>query len=149
MRSRFALPAAVLSFALTGACAERTAVPEKVPIAVKVRSVERASGPGSARYSATIEPATHVDVAFKVGGYIDTIAKAKGVDGKMRLLQEGDHVTRGLELASVRKADYNQRLAEAKAGLAEAIAAREKAQLDFDRAQKLVQSGSPGRLGAS
>src|SRR5262249_24936265 len=54
----------------------------------------------------------------------------------------GDHVTRGLELAAVRKSDYLQRLAEAKAGLAEAIAAREKAQLDFDRAQKLVQSGS-------
>jgi multidrug efflux system membrane fusion protein len=141
MRSAYRISTA-LSALVSSACLQHGALPEKVPIAVKVRSVERAAGAGSTRYSATIEPASHVDVAFKVGGYIDSIQKAKGVDGKLRLLQEGDHVSRGVELASVRKSDYLQRLAEAKAGLAEAIAAREKAQLDFDRAQKLVQSGS-------
>jgi multidrug efflux system membrane fusion protein len=114
----------------------------KVPTAVRVRAVERSAAASSGRYSATINPASRVDVAFKVGGYIQEIGHTRGVDGKMRLLQEGDRVGRGTDLASVRKADYLQKLAEAKAALGEAVAAREQAQLDFERAAKLSGSQS-------
>jgi RND family efflux transporter MFP subunit len=135
----------MVALALGGAalCAcQRIEVSARTPTAVRVRSVERAAAAAAARYSATIEPASRVDVAFRVGGYIESIAKVKGVDGKLRILQEGDRVTKGMELASVRKADYLQRLGEAKAALGEAVAAAEQAQLDFDRSSKLAASQS-------
>jgi RND family efflux transporter MFP subunit len=109
---------------------------------VKVRAVDSASDSSSARYSANFEPATRVDLAFKVGGYVDQIAHVRGVDGKARVLQEGDLVTRGTELASVRKSDYTQKLGEAKAALAEALAARDQAQLDADRAEHLATTNA-------
>jgi multidrug efflux pump subunit AcrA (membrane-fusion protein) len=40
----------------------------KAPIPVHVRPVQDPSDTREARYSGTIEPATRVDVAFKVGG---------------------------------------------------------------------------------
>jgi RND family efflux transporter MFP subunit len=123
-------------------CHKGTEVAAKEPTAVRVRAVERATAAAAARYSATINPAARVDLAFKVGGYVDAVAKVKGVDGKPRALQAGDKVTRGTELASVRKADYAQKLAEARAALAEAGAAREQAQLNYDRAASLLKSGS-------
>jgi multidrug efflux system membrane fusion protein len=141
---------ALLASALIAACATHAAtlagcskgpVPShKSTTAVRVRAVDRAAAPGSARYSANIVPNSRVDVAFKLGGYIRGVAKAKGVDGKGRLLQEGDLVTRGMELARVNEADFAQKLAEAKASLAEITAQNEQAKLDFDRATRL--SGS-------
>jgi len=108
-----------------------------------VRAVERAAASsGSTRYSATINPASRVDVAFKVGGYVQRVGTARGVDGHSRLLQEGDHVSAGQTIAEVRVGDYEQKLAEAKAGLAEATAAREQAQIDFDRASRLSSTES-------
>ena len=89
-------------------CGSRGEPPRKAPTAVRVRSVERAAAAAAARYSASINPASRVDLAFKVGGYIESVARTVGVDGKPRLLQAGDKVTRGMELASVRKADYQQ-----------------------------------------
>lgn len=134
--------AALAAGAGVAGCAGHPPPGEKTLTAVKVRAVERKSAAGAARYSATIEPASHVDVAFKVGGYVESVARTSGVDGRPRLLQEGDRVTRGQVLASVRKSDYVQRLDEARAALAEAVAAQEKAQIDFDRASKLVANGS-------
>jgi RND family efflux transporter MFP subunit len=120
-------------------------VPAKVPTAVRVQSVQRRTAKNATRYSANIEPASRVEVAFKVGGYVQRVATAHGVDGKTRLIQEGDHVTAGQELAAVRIADYEQKLSEAKAALSEATAARDKASLDFDRASKLVGEGAAAK----
>lgn len=136
--SRGLVIAAVLFAGCSGAASRRT----KVPTAVRVRAVERSDGGGAARYSAVIAPASRVDVAFRVGGYVAGIARVRGVDGRWRLVQEGDHVTRGTELAWVRRADYKQKLAEAQAALAEATAAHEQAQLDFDRASRLSDTQS-------
>jgi len=66
----------------------------------------------------------------------------KGVDGAMHTLQEGDNVTKSTVLANVREGDYLQRVAGAKAQLAEASALREQSKLETDRTQKLVASGS-------
>jgi RND family efflux transporter MFP subunit len=125
-------------------CAVEGPAPKSLT-AVRVKAVERASGRNGNRYSANIEPASRVDLAFKVGGYVQRVAQVKGTDGKKRLVQEGDHVTAGEELAAVRVADYEQKLSEARAALSEAEAARDKAQLDFDRASKLVGSGAVAR----
>lgn len=123
-------------------CRRAVAPAAKAPTAVRVRAVARAAAAAAARYSATIHPAARVDVAFKVGGYVEELARVKDVDGKLRPIQAGDHVTRGQELVSIRRTEYSQRLAEAKALLAEATAAREQAQLDHERVANLLQSGS-------
>ncbi|MEP7339717.1 MAG: efflux RND transporter periplasmic adaptor subunit [Acidobacteriota bacterium] len=149
----------------------RTRAVEKPLAPVKVAAVElNATGGGEQRYSATIIPRTEVELAFKVGGYVDAIQQVRGVDGRMRDLQEGDRITAGAVLARVRQSDYQVKfkqaesqaheakfgidvskaqfqeafsgIASGKAQLAEAEAAYEKAKLDFDRAQNLFASQS-------
>ena len=114
---------------------------EKPLTAVKVQPLEKQSAQAASRYSASIEPFARVDLAFKVGGYVRDIAQVKGVDGQ-RTLQEGDSVVKGSVLANVREGDYLQRVAGAKALLAEATAVREQLKIEADRTQKLVSSGS-------
>jgi RND family efflux transporter MFP subunit len=143
---------------------------EKPPVPVKVAAVELNSASGGTRYSATIIPRTQVELAFKVGGYVDALQQVRGVDGQLRDIQEGDRISTGAMLARVRQSDYQVKVTEAvsqaseaksgvdtanaqyqealngiassKAQLAEAEAAYEKAKLDFDRAQNLYASHS-------
>lgn len=144
---------------------------EKPPVPVKVAAVEVNAATGSGeRYSATMIPRTEVELAFKVGGYVVALQQVRGVDGKMRDLQEGDRISIGAVLARVRQSDYQVKVKEAqsqaseaksgvdvskaqyqeavsgiassKAQLSEAEAAYEKAKLDFDRAQNLFTSQS-------
>jgi RND family efflux transporter MFP subunit len=144
---------------------------EKSAVPVKVAAVElNTAGGGEQRYSATIIPRIEVELAFKVGGYVDAIQQVRGVDGRARDLQEGDRITAGAVLARVRQSDYQVKVKEAesqahearsaidaakaqyqealsgiassKAQLAEAEAAFEKAKLDYDRAQTLIASQS-------
>jgi multidrug efflux system membrane fusion protein len=144
---------------------------EKPLVPVKVAAVElNTAGGGEQRYSATIIPRTEVELAFKVGGYVDAIQQVRGLDGRMRDLQEGDRITAGAVLARVRQSDYQVKVKQAesqvheaksgidvskaqyqealsaisssKAQLAEAEATYEKAKLDFDRAQNLFASQS-------
>lgn len=143
----------------------------KPAVPVKVVAVElNAAASGEQRYSATIIPRTQVELAFKVGGYVDALQQVRGVDGRQRDLQEGDRITVGATLARVRQSDYQVKvkqaesqareaksgidvskaqyrealsgIASSKAQLAEAEAAYEKAKLDFDRAQNLLASQS-------
>ncbi len=124
------------------ACREKAAAQGAHPTAVKIATVDRAGSIASTRYSAQIEPATRVDLAFKVGGYVESIARVPGVDRKLRILQEGDAVHAGLEVASLRRTDYSQKVGEAQAAFAQARAAAEQADLDFDRVTKLAAGGS-------
>ena len=137
---------------------------------VKVAAVELNTANSEARYSATIIPRTEVQLAFKVGGYVDALRKFRGVDGKMRDVQEGDLISVGTVLARVRQSDYQVKfkqaesqaseaksgidvskaqyeealsgIASSKAQLVEAEAAYVKAKLDFDRAENLFASHS-------
>jgi RND family efflux transporter MFP subunit len=135
----------LLSVALVlAACRPQSAAtPDKSPTPVRVRNAQSQPGTTSsaARYSATIEPFTRVDLSFKVGGYVRTLAQGTGPDGKHEL-QEGDMVTKGEVVAVVRESDYQARVDLAQAQLAEANAAMKQAQTDFDRVSKLVASGS-------
>jgi multidrug efflux system membrane fusion protein len=115
------------------------AVPPPQPTAVKVALVEHASNAAGTHYSAQINPATRLDVSFKVGGYVDSIATAPGVDGKPRLLQEGDRVRAGMQLAAIRRTDYAQKLAEAQAALAQAKVGLDQAELDYSRTATLAE----------
>ncbi|HSX81255.1 MAG TPA: HlyD family efflux transporter periplasmic adaptor subunit, partial [Candidatus Saccharimonadia bacterium] len=103
--------------------------------AVSVRTVGPSAAGGGARYSAELQPFKQVDVAFKVGGYIQEILQVQGVDGQKRNAQEGDRVVKGTVLARVREVDYVVKRDEAKAQLAEAQAAREQVKAQLTEAQ--------------
>ena len=168
-----AVSAVLLLVAVVSVAVLRPANPSRQknrPVPVKVAAVELNTASSEARYSATIIPRTEVELAFKVGGYVDALQQVRGVDGEMRDLQEGDRITAGAVLARVRQSDYQVKVKEAesqaseaksgidaskaqyqealsgiassKAQLAEAEAAYEKAKLDFDRAQNLFASQS-------
>jgi multidrug efflux system membrane fusion protein len=143
---------------------------EKAPVPVKVKTIEMSSTASGIRYSASIVPHTEVQLAFKVGGYIDGLHQVRGADGRPRNVQEGDVITKGTVLAQIRRSDYavkvtqaQSQTAEAQAGvasskaqlaeaesslgstkaqLAEAEAGYERAKLDFERARKLYENQS-------
>ena len=143
---------------------------EKLPVPVKVAAVELNTANSEARYSATIIPRTEVQLAFNVGGYVDALRQFRGVDGKMRDVQEGDRISVGTVLARVRQSDYQVKfkqaesqaseaksgidvskaqyeeavsgVASSKAQVIEAEAAYVKAKLDFDRAENLFANKS-------
>src|SRR5439155_1297373 len=91
----------------------------KSQTAVKVRQLEKGGAAQGQRYSATITAGSRVDLSFKNGGYVEHLCELKGVDGAPRAIQEGDPVKAGQELARVRKKDFEHKLAEARASLAE------------------------------
>lgn len=109
---------------------------------------------GGARYSATIKPSSQLDLAFKTGGYLQTIHQTRGADGRMRDAQEGDWVAAGTVLARLRSADFDLKykqteaqLAEARSGLqssqgqlAEAKAVLDQAHRDLARATYLIEN---------
>jgi RND family efflux transporter MFP subunit len=103
--------------------------------------------PGGSRtpYSAGIVPYSQVDLAFKSGGYVESILRVRGPDGRMRNIQEGDWVARGTVLARVRESDYVANVNVAKAQLAQARAAVEQARLDFARTDALFRTDSVTR----
>ncbi|HEY0193262.1 MAG TPA: efflux RND transporter periplasmic adaptor subunit [Kofleriaceae bacterium] len=135
-----ALLCLAVSPALVGCHHDRVA--EAQPTAVKVAVVEHAASGAGTHYSAQILPATRLDLSFKVGGYVDGVATVPGVDGKPRLLQEGDAVRAGMQLAAIRSTDYAQKLAEARAAVAQAKVQLDQAELDLARTQKLADTNA-------
>jgi len=157
----------VLMPLLTGCQSKKV---EKLAVPVKVAAVELNSSGGGSRYSATIIPRTEVDLSFKVAGYVDSLQQVRGIDGRMRDVQEGDRISAGAVLARVRQSDYQVKVKEAesqaseaksgidaskaqyqealsdiasrKSQLAEAEASYVKAKLDYDRAQNLFDGQS-------
>src|SRR5919108_3765436 len=87
---------------------------------VRTSQVQTISTGSETRYSANIVPNAQVDLAFKSGGYVESIRQVRGADGRMRSLDIGDWVARGTVLAVVRQKDYTDQLQKAKAQLARA-----------------------------
>ena len=126
----------------------RAEVKGAAPIPVQTAAVEEVTVDTATEYSATIEPDTTVEMAFKVDGYVDSLLKAGGRD-----VQEGDFVTRGAVLARVRQSDYRASLDVSRAQallaaeslnatmwqLSQVEAIHRKASLDADRAAALYQ----------
>jgi RND family efflux transporter MFP subunit len=154
----------VALIALTIGC--KTKAQDKSVKPVKVKTVETHTGTSSVRYSASIRPSSQVEVAFKVGGYVDSIKGA----AEGRHIQAGDVVQKGAILAQLRQSDYAAKVNEARsqagearstvetnnAQLKEAInavetsraqlkdseAALTRARLDFERAEALFATQS-------
>jgi RND family efflux transporter MFP subunit len=119
-----------------GACHDASP-PPPVVTPVRVQAAEPAQGAIALQYAASLQPVTQLNVAFKVGGYIESIREVRGGGGAPRILQEGDRVARGTVLAVVRQNDYKVQVASAQSQLASAQAVLDKAQRDYARAQKL------------
>jgi RND family efflux transporter MFP subunit len=112
------------------------------PTPVKVEPVSPAADVTLARYSGSLEPIARVEMAFRVGGYVDRIGQVRGDDGSLRTLAEGDFVTRGSMLARIRSEDYAQKVATARAGLGQAQSEAKLAEMELSRSQKLFTSSA-------
>jgi len=136
--TRTALAASLVAGAtLAAGCREVHGEAAVAPRPVKVMGVRAAEAPAGIRYAVSIQPYEQIQLAFKVGGYVDQVMQRHGADGRSRALQAGDSVSAGAILARVRTEDYRERINQANASLHELEAALAKAQLDRDRARVL------------
>src|SRR5262245_59355310 len=113
---------------------------EKPPTPVKVKTVETVSSNGEVRYSASITARTQVDLAFKVGGYVDAIHQVRGFDGRMRDVQEGDVIPKGTVLARVRQSDYAVKVGQAASQAAQARSSVDSSKAQVTEAQSSVEA---------
>ncbi|MES1177697.1 MAG: efflux RND transporter periplasmic adaptor subunit [Myxococcales bacterium] len=125
---------------LLSGCSHSSVAAERKPIPVKVRSVEQASGSTLARYSGTLEPAAEVDLAFRVGGYVEMLAEVTDEDGKSRHIDQGDFVKKGSVLARIRSADYAQKVASARAQVSQARSESKLADAELERSRRLFET---------
>src|SRR5436190_1772225 len=126
-RTTMAVLAALVVCGTAVGCRREQKVVAPPPRPVRVAMVENYTSRDGVPYSASIRAATQVELAFKVNGYVERIHQVKGTEGRNRLLQEGDLVTRNTVLAQVRPGDYEARLGQARAQQAETQAAQETA----------------------
>ena len=131
------LPLAVLCCA---GCSKEQ--PYQKPITpVRVQAVETEIPEEGPKYSGSIEPASMVNVAFRVGGYVSQIMTVPD-GGSTRLVQESDVVPKGAALVRLRDEDYKVKVAEAESQRNQAQAGVDKAKLDYDRADALFKKQS-------
>jgi multidrug efflux pump subunit AcrA (membrane-fusion protein) len=129
-------------------CRHESHVSAAAAIPVQSATVDEVAVDTSTHYSATIEPDSTVDMAFKVDGYVDALLKVGG-----RNVQAGDFVAKGAVLARVRQSDYRAGLDASRAQalqaaeglkvamwqLSQVEAIYTKASLDAGRATALYQ----------
>ena len=127
---------------LMASCTAARHAETTAPRPVKAQAVGAAATTGSIRYSAAIEAFEQVPLAFKSSGYVETILRRPGADGRPRVAQAGDVVTRGMVLARVRDIDYREQVNSGRAHIAETEAGLLKARLDLDRAKTLFAAES-------
>jgi RND family efflux transporter MFP subunit len=137
----FGLAIATVCMISHSACTRAESEPRALT-PVRIAHVETISTGSEMRYSANIVPSAQVDLAFKSGGYVESIRQVHGADGRMRNLDTGDWVTRGTVLAVVRQKDYADQREQARAQLARAQADFEHAKLSFDRTSNLYSTQS-------
>ncbi|HZM96409.1 MAG TPA: efflux RND transporter periplasmic adaptor subunit [Vicinamibacterales bacterium] len=133
---------ALLAATLASGCTKVEGVEAKPARPVKTQAVTMAPAATGIRYSATIEAFQEVPLAFKASGYVDELIQRKGADGRQRAAQAGDQVSRGTVLARVHQADYQEKVNQGRAKLAEGEASLRKASLDLERAKTLFAADS-------
>jgi len=134
----FAIMTIAVSAAALTACRDvHGEAAHPAPRPVKAMEVRPAETPSGIRYAVSMQPYEQIPLAFKSGGYVDSVMQRRGADGRARALQAGDTVPAGAIVARVREADYRERINQANASLQELEAGMAKAQLDRDRARTL------------
>ncbi len=149
MKKRWPAVATLVVLSLLGGACNRAKVPEAAVQAVQEGKAAIYRPDEGARYSAGLLPASQVDLTFKSPGIVQSICEVRGADGRLREIQTGDKVTRGMLLAQVRPIDYEQQTAKASAALqaaqaqlAQARANQDEAALTYERASSLYNSES-------
>lgn len=140
--SRFCAGLLLGTLALSFSACNQAKSEPKQPTPVRVAEAQTISTENEIRYSATIVPYAQVDLAFKSGGYVESIRQVPGADGRMRNIDVGDYANRGTVLALVDQRDYRDKLAQSKAQLERAQADYEQAKLAFDRTNVLYSNQS-------
>ncbi len=126
--------------AVAAACNQAT---EKKPLqAVRVEAVASIASQSLVPYGGTALAQTQVDLAFQVGGYVQSIGTVAGARGRPRALQAGDRVTKGMALAMLRESDYRAKVAELNGMRSDAGFAYMRAKSDYERARTLIAQGS-------
>jgi multidrug efflux system membrane fusion protein len=139
MRRRYPALAFMLGL-VAAALACHAGKPEKPSRPIRVETVATEAPATGLRYSASIQPYEQVQLAFKAGGYVRELQQLRGHDGRLRPVQQGDLVAKGTVLARLEASDYEQRVKQAKAQLAEAEASLAKARADAARAEALYKA---------
>ena len=142
MTKSISILAVVAAASLASACTKVEGVEAKPARPGKTQAVAMAPAASGVRYSATVEAFQEVPLAFKASGYVDDLIQRKGADGRQRAAQAGDQVSRGTVLARVHDADYQEKVNQGRAKLAEGEASLRKAQLDLERAKTLFAADS-------
>jgi RND family efflux transporter MFP subunit len=132
----------VAATSCVSACSKVEGIEAKPPRPVRAQAVTMAAAPTGIRYSATIEAFQEVPLAFKASGYVDDLIRRKGADGRLRVAQAGDQVSRGTILARVHEAEYQEKVNQGRAKMAEGEASLRKASLDLERAKTLFAADS-------
>lgn len=132
--------ALVACTALANCSSPATAAPNRVT-PVKVERVISAEGKSPNRYSGSLEPRAKVDMAFRVGGYVEALAQIDTPNGP-RAIDKGDFVEKGTVLARIRAADYSHKFKTSEAQLGQARAQAVLAKQDLARAKKLYAGGA-------
>jgi RND family efflux transporter MFP subunit len=128
---------------LTGAvlvlagCKEKVHVNAASAVPVQKATVEEVELDTTSHYSATIEPDTTVEMAFKVDGYVDDLLKIGG-----RNLQAGDFVSKGTVLARVRQSDYRANLDATSATALQAAEALNVAMWQLSQVEAIYKKAS-------
>jgi RND family efflux transporter MFP subunit len=139
--SRTTVALLIATLAMAG-CNKREAI-QQPPQAVLAQKVDGQSSASSGlRFSAVVTPDMEVPLAFRVPGYVISVKQARGQDGRMREIAEGDHIGRGSVLVRIRASEYQDKVHQASSQVEAAEAAATKAKLDYERATRLfaVQS---------
>lgn len=119
----------IMAVALLGCvtgCVKHAKPQQAIPVSVTAVQLTNAQGADDV-YSGNIVPAATVPVAFTVGGYVRQILTMPGSGGVVRLVQQGDRVTKGTILAHVRDTDYLAQVAQADAQVSGKTALTEQA----------------------
>ena len=131
--------ALIMPYLMTG-CGKDKHQKTVTPVIVEKVTIQNENAP--IRYTATVNPYSQVNLDFKVDGYVLEILQVEGADGRMRDIQEGDNVTKGLPLALVDPTEYLAKVVEAKSQLTEARATQQKDTEAYNRAQILYSEKS-------
>lgn len=134
------LALALLAAVSAAACARPESY-ERPKTPVQLATAKAPTQQASRRFTASLEPIARVELAFKVGGYLQQLAQRPDMKGGQRVIEPGDRVKRGETLATLRTADYAQRVAEARAGSAVATAQLADAESTLARLKTLNGRG--------
>ena len=124
------------------ACNRTPSGPEEQWVPVRVETAGKTGETGAVRYSAVVTPKTQVNLAFKVGGYVESILQHAAPGGGEHPVTQGEAVGQGQVMATIKDEAYRDKVKSAEADLAGARAALVKGEADFRRAKALYKTQS-------